>query len=601
MPPSEHKPQCDASYGSESRPVLDSEVPNDERAKHAVIVVLRDRSADMLEWSEAEAVQFITDMCAKEKVSAPARDSIIAEHRADRKAYHASVHKPPKRTGKAGARPEIVTSRQLRTIRNEAWNAVVKAPFLFTHGRRLARIEGTKLEALTKDHMLNVLVDYADWVSIRQLKDGEKVSPSQPPPKLPGMMLADPDPRVREIESLITVPTLGRDGKLLYKKGYNEAQRVFLLNMPGSRGLNLPHAVSMEQAQKALKFIEQDWLGDFPFVSEADKAAALALTFLPFLRHYIDANTPLHLIEAPSEGTGKSLLWQLMSMVATDDGGIQQLTGCTGNEEEIRKAITTARMDGRWYLVLDNESGELKSGQLAKAVTLPMWSDRILGANLPFEARMTGLVWVLTGNNLDMSRELIRRTVPITLDANVPEPWTRDKFKIADIIKWTQDHRRKLIEAHLTVVQGWADAGCPEDWTARFGRCERWASVMAGFLGWLDVKDFLGNLTALHRRAHAEDTEAAEAVYTWWLTFGVDQQPCKVIAATLDAENCLQGLMGSDAVFMQQKASRLGRWLHQREGRVYRCGPDDGSVMLKIRLGSRAHNLQHYWIESVSE
>jgi len=50
---------------------------------------------------------------------------------------------------------------------------------------------------------------------------------------------------------------------------------------------------------------------DFPFADEASRANALALLLLPYVRPLIVGPTPLHLITAPTQGTGKDLLAQL--------------------------------------------------------------------------------------------------------------------------------------------------------------------------------------------------------------------------------------------------------------------------------------------------
>jgi hypothetical protein len=50
--------------------------------------------------------------------------------------------------------------------------------------------------------------------------------------------------------------------------------------------------------------IVDDLLGEFPFTSPAERAHAVALLLLGFLRAMIDGPTPLHLIEKPAPGTG---------------------------------------------------------------------------------------------------------------------------------------------------------------------------------------------------------------------------------------------------------------------------------------------------------
>jgi hypothetical protein len=58
-------------------------------------------------------------------------------------------------------------------------------------------------------------------------------------------------------------------------------------------------------------------LVDFPFVRDSDRAHAVAAILLPFLQRIIGGLAPIHLIEAPTQGSGKGLLASLISIVTT--------------------------------------------------------------------------------------------------------------------------------------------------------------------------------------------------------------------------------------------------------------------------------------------
>ena len=62
---------------------------------------------------------------------------------------------------------------------------------------------------------------------------------------------------------------------------------------------------SMNEINKAKDLLLDELLADFPFASQADRANAVAWLLLPLIRPSIDGPTPLHLIEAPIQGTGK--------------------------------------------------------------------------------------------------------------------------------------------------------------------------------------------------------------------------------------------------------------------------------------------------------
>src|SRR5439155_15741260 len=86
-------------------------------------------------------------------------------------------------------------------------------------------------------------------------------------------------------------------------------------------------------------------LGDFPFADEAGYPGAVALLAEPFVRELIDGPTPLHFVDAPSAGTGKGLLTDVVQGVAYGDG--VAVMSYTVNEEELRKRLLSVILKGR--------------------------------------------------------------------------------------------------------------------------------------------------------------------------------------------------------------------------------------------------------------
>jgi hypothetical protein len=65
----------------------------------------------------------------------------------------------------------------------------------------------------------------------------------------------------------------------------------------------------------AQQWLLEELLGDFPFVDTAGPAHTLAALFERFVRPLICGPTPLYLIDAPAQGTGKGLLADVVSRV----------------------------------------------------------------------------------------------------------------------------------------------------------------------------------------------------------------------------------------------------------------------------------------------
>ena len=107
---------------------------------------------------------------------------------------------------------------------------------------------------------------------------------------------------------------------------------------------------------------------DFPFVKESDRAHAIAAILLPFLRRMIAGLAPIHLIEAPTQGSGKGLLASLISIVST--GLAAEGRTVPEAEDEVRKMITAELVTGRPIILLDNLSDKrtLESSALASVM-----------------------------------------------------------------------------------------------------------------------------------------------------------------------------------------------------------------------------------------
>ena len=149
-------------------------------------------------------------------------------------------------------------------------------------------------------------------------------------------MLAAPDTRVRAREGVVHIPVLRVSGEVATGR-YDARSR--LLQVVDDEVLTLarelPPRPNADERESALAYLWVEVLGDFPFARQSDRTHALATLLLPVMRHFIDGPSPLHLIEAPSEGTGKSLLADVVQLVAT--GERAQPTPLSTREEELRK------------------------------------------------------------------------------------------------------------------------------------------------------------------------------------------------------------------------------------------------------------------------
>src|SRR5208283_444241 len=122
-------------------------------------------------------------------------------------------------------------------------------------------------------------------------------------------------------------------------------------------------------------------------------------------------------------------------------------------DDEYRKRITTALMEGKDVVEIDNLT-VLDSGSVASAITAPIWNDRHLGLNKNISVSVR-CIWVVTGNNIQLSQEIARRCVSIRLNPPTDRPWLRSEFKHPNLMEWVHERRTDFIEAALVLIQAW--------------------------------------------------------------------------------------------------------------------------------------------------
>jgi putative DNA primase/helicase len=386
-----------------------------------------------------------------------------------------------------------------------------------------------------------------------------------PPRDIARDLITFPDPSIPRVDIVLSTPVFGRDGTLITAPGLHADEALWLEPTTGLQVPELEREPTPERVSHARQLLTEHLFVDFPFVDQADRAHGLAALLLPFVRRMIVGSTPLHLIEAPAVGSGKSLLCQLISIVAT--GRVLDASTLPGDEEEVRKTLTAELAKGSPMILLDNatERKVLDSSALASVLTAPTWRARILGKSeiviLPNSA-----MWMLTGNNPRLSVELTRRCISIRIDPKRDRAWQRTGFKHDPIIEWAAAHRAELVHAVLTLGQAWVAAGKPLA-KQRLGSFEHWSAVMGGILEVIGVPGFLGNLDDMYAEADADGEMWREFVSAWWESFGGEEKRVNELNALCEQKNLMAPIRGDGAERAQQ--TRLGRALQAARDRVF--------------------------------
>ena len=143
------------------------------------------------------------------------------------------------------------------------------------------------------------------------------------------------------LAGVIDAPTLRADGSILDKLGYDPA--TGLLYEPSATNFSaVPARPTRDQAHSAAGLLAE-LLDTFPFVGEADRSVALSAIITACVRRSL-RTAPMHGFTAPTAGSGKSMLVDVASIIATGREAAVTAQGAT--EEELQKRLGAMLLAG---------------------------------------------------------------------------------------------------------------------------------------------------------------------------------------------------------------------------------------------------------------
>jgi putative DNA primase/helicase len=436
---------------------------------------------------------------------------------------------------------------------------------MFVLGNILVTVEnaGAGLQTIpaSQDRIGLELARVARYEKIARMTDaGPEWRECDPPGKLSAAIAAEPGGwRCPILDGLTEVPILRPDGRVVTRTGYDPASRLYLHGGP--------FAPVGRDPRGALAVL-LDALREFPFVEPHHRSAALALLLTAVIRRQLPA-APMFGISAREAGTGKGALAGIAAILATGRRAPENPWPVTADEQ--RKAITAALLDGSPMLILDNITGHLESTPLCVLLTAERWSDRMLGQSRMVQLPASTLV-VATGNNLTVVGDLVRRVMPIEMDARCESPELR-RFD-RELIPWAIENRAKLVAAALTILAEHRRAGEPvPTGFVPLGSFEVWSRTVCGALVALGQPDPREAMAA-NRAADPNRlilarvlTGVAELFGKRWQTAGAIFDAARMADRLPEFREAIEELTARAPNDRAAKIA-LGKWLTEQKGRV---------------------------------
>ncbi len=344
----------------------------------------------------------------------------------------------------------------------------------------LRPIEELKMVAIRPARIRNLASEVCRFV-----KDDKGSTPTNPPEWLSGQILSLPDwLDVPLVESVAENPTFRSDGTIHDEPGWDEESGNYFVS-DGTEFPKVPENPSLDDAKKAYAELMEPFC-DFPFVAAKDRSVAAAFLFTILARPAIAGPTPPFVFRTPTPRTGKDLITDVVTIIATGREATRRTL--PKDDVELKKVLLSLGLSGCRVASFGNCEGMIGSPALSHAVTSEVISDRLLGANTDATVPLRA-VWAFNGNNPKFKSDFAPRVVVCDMDAGIPDPQSRTKWRYYPLPKHVKKMRPALVVAGLTILRAFHLAGRPEHGGSRKGSFEAWDDLVRSAIVWLGEAD----------------------------------------------------------------------------------------------------------------
>lgn len=331
---------------------------------------------------------------------------------------------------------------------------------------------------------------------------------------------------LKPLDAVITAPTLRSDGSVLDQPGYDPVSQLLLITQ---RPTAVPNNPTDDEAKEALETLMRPF-EFFPFVDNLAWSVHLGALLTAAIRPSIPT-APAFVYDAPTQGSGKSLLAACVGMLATGKPPPVWPHVNTQNTDETRKRMFTALKDGERVVVWDNVVGTFDSAPLAAILTSPSAKDRLLNTQNAIEVPNRALL-LLTGNNFTPAGDMARRVFICRIDPKTEIPCARQfDSNPLEICKY---NRQQMIGAALTLIRYYLSSGVPRDGdTGSFSDWDLFVRQTIIYLGKTIARDQCVDIIFSIEQNSQQDPEAEllSNFYTSWIElFGHDWKSAREIA-----------------------------------------------------------------------
>jgi len=330
---------------------------------------------------------------------------------------------------------------------------LAKMPDIFDFDGQLGGIHSGSMVPYGQHTLAHYLGGVFQYYVIKKNRNGETYEEDRDPPSKMVSTLLDMKlgRGLRPLKAVINAPIITPTGRIITRGGYDAETQLYLdyhEQMPPKAD-----GPSQEEVREAVGRLLEPF-STFPFETKLDRAGFMAALLTAVIRPVLDT-APAFGFDAPTQGSGKTLLAKCIARLST--GSTPHICPHVHgqNDDEIRKRLFSLLLEGKRAVVWDNVLGHFDSASIAALLTGTALNDRVLGKSETLSPT-NRMLFVITGNNLQLVGDLPRRFITVRIDPKTDKPFAR-KFQL-NPEQYVEQHRMEMVRDVLTIIKGWFES-----------------------------------------------------------------------------------------------------------------------------------------------
>ena len=435
---------------------------------------------------------------------------------------------------------------------------------MFLRGDMPVRLKDSKLHSISADEFITLVENHVEIGAFRSTKEGQRYfARKSMRGDIARTVLASQQflTQLRPLKRLnpIPLPVMRQSGKIeLLRPGYDVESQTFTAQGNVVINENMP-------PEEATGIIDE-LTREFPFNDDGRSQAVVVSAMMNFFCLGLlnaGAIRPVFIFSANAEGAGKTTLAMVCVVPVL---GMMPTSSLPKSDEELRKSLDSAVMEGAFVFVLDNTRDTLRSSVLEAFTTASTWSGRVLGASRTFTCENNVTVLV-TANGATISADLRRRSLIADLFVSDERPELRE-FRTPLTASVLLQQRPRVLSALWSMVRSWDEAGRPPA-TCYNASFPEWGQIIGGIVEHAGYNCPM-EVTTVDSAADTESADMAKLAFH----MGTQRHNIPLVfndVATLAIYNGLfESILPNDPIFLERaETAKMGKLLAKFNGRKF--------------------------------